>query len=203
MRLICQGCNYRQQDQIFQYNLFLSWLPCNLNQRLYMLRAVDYSAFPLWCFPRCRSNLFFFTVQHIMGVCESCLSRSSALVTVFQVGCSPSPLHHSLLLFFFMLLFTHLSLSPLFYAWYLSSSWFPLGSCIVQLPTPYLSPADRALYLLRLCPIRRAALWVMGVQIPLRSPHLSSWWNLLAWERQSWSPLSKESSFLLLCLEVF
>lgn len=141
MRLIFQGCNYRQQGLIFSQSFFLSFFPCSVNQCLYVLWAADYSAYALWCFPRCRSNLFFCTVQHIMGVCESCLSRSSELVTAFQVGCSPSPLHHSLLLFFFMLLFTHLPLSPLFYAWYLSSSRFPLGSSIVRLPTPYLLPA--------------------------------------------------------------
>lgn len=96
------------------FPIFLSFFPCSVNQCLYVLWAADYSAYALWCFPRCRSNLFFCTVQHIMGVCESCLSRSSALVTAFQVGCSPSPLHHSLLLFFFYAAFYSSSpLSPL------------------------------------------------------------------------------------------
>lgn len=186
--------------------LFLfSLLSYNVNQRLYMLLAADYSAYALWCFPRCHSNLFFSTVQHIMGVCESCLSHSSALVTAFQVGRFPSPLHHSLLFYSCSFLCCFLLIFPSLLS-FMPDTFHPHGSpsapASFDSPPPSFHRPNRALYLHRLCPIRRAALWVMGAQIPHRSPHLSRWWNLSAWERQSWSPLSKKALFLLLCLEL-
>lgn len=169
---------------------FLSILSKSVYQRLYL-----YSAYVQWCFSSRCSNSFVSTVQHIAGVRKSCRFYSSTPVTAFQVGCAPHPLCITPLFLFFLVLFTHFPPAPLF------SSFMPkcLSSSRLMHRPPTSRRPVRALNILRLGPISRAALWVMGARIP---PHLSCWWNLSAWERQSWSPLSKVASFFSLRLEV-
>lgn len=143
------------------------FFPYSTNQRLYMLRAAEYSAYALWCFPRCHSNLLFSTVWHIMGGVRAVSPVRLHSWQLFRSG-APHLLYITLYFCsFYMLLFTHL---PFFYAWYLSSSRFPLGSCLIQLPTPCLSLARTSPRSPKIVSHQTSGLVGNGCRIPHHSP---------------------------------